>query len=381
MTLPPNLFKPGTGAHPPHLAGRDGEIRAMAPTEAAIEAKAAPAADVILHGPRGNGKTVLLDVIGDRLEQVGAQVVRATAHEELASWRALANALVPDDGWRGALRRLSERAGGAAPSRLSPFGVRLDLDLNQADGPSARQMLASRSAEGPFALLVDEAHALSPEVGARLLDASQSIRRMGAPFLLILAGTPGIQQALRGMGTTFWEQSLRMPVGRLKPGEDRDALMKPLEDSGCSADADPLARLLDAANLYPYFVQEVGAATVTALNARGAKHIDTAVADQALAAFSSVRTAFYDSRVDELDDAGLLPYAAALAQLFAGEESRAPRAEVSDTLAACCARRGDGLDARQVRRELVARGVVWARDGGYEPGIPSLLTHLAECAA
>ena len=242
-------------------------------------------------------------------------------------------------------------------------------------------MLASRSAEALFALLVDEAHALSPEVGARLLDASQSIRRMGAPFLLILAGTPGIQQALRGMGTTFWERSLRMPVGRLKPGEDRDALMKPLEDSGCSADADALARLLDAANLYPYFVQEVGAATVTALNARGAKHIDTAVADQALAAFSSVRTAFCDSRVDELDDAGLLPYAAALAQLFAGEESRASRAAVSDTLAACCERRGDSLDARQVRRELVARGVVWARDGGYEPGNPSLLTHVAECAA
>ena len=381
MTLPPNLFKPGAGAHPPYLAGRDGEIQAMAPTEAAIEAGAAPAADVILHGPRGNGKTVLLDVIGDRLEQVGAQVVRATAHEELASWRALANALVPDDGWRGALRRLSERAGGAAPGRLTLFGVRLDLNPTRADGPSARQMLASRSAEGPFALLVDEAHALSPEVGGRLLDASQGIRRMGAPFLLILAGTPGIQQALRGMGATFWERSLRMPVGRLKPGEDRDALMKPLEDSGCSADADALARLLDAANLYPYFVQEVGAATVAALNARGAKHVDTAVADRALAAFSSVKTAFYDSRVDELDDAGLLPYAAALAPLFAGEECRAPRAEVSGVLAACCERRGDGLDDRQVRRELVARGVVWARNGHYEPGIPSLLTHLAECAA
>ena len=178
----------------------------MAPMEAAIEAKAAPAADVILHGPRGNGKTVLLDVIGDRLEQVGALVVRATAHEELASWRTLANALAPDDGWRRALRRLAERAGGAVPSRLSLFGVR--LDLNRADGPSARQMLASRCAEVPFALLVDEAHALSPKIGGQLLDASQSIRRMGAPFLLVLAGTPGIQQALRGMGTTFWERSL-----------------------------------------------------------------------------------------------------------------------------------------------------------------------------
>ena len=35
-----------------------------------------------------------------------------------------------------------------------------------------------------------------------------------------------------------------------------------------------------------------------------------------------------------MDDAGLLPYAAALAQLFVGEDNRASRAEVSDTLAA-----------------------------------------------
>ena len=71
----------------------------------------------------------------------------------------------------------------------------------------------------------------------------------------------------------------------------------------------------------------------------------------------------------------------ALAPLFAGGDNRASRAEVSDTLAACCERRGDGLDARQARRELVARGVVWARDGRYEPGLPPLLAHVAECAA
>ena len=234
-------------------------------------------------------------------------------------------------------------------------------------------MLASRCAEGPFALLVDEAHALSPEIGGRLLDASQSIRRMGAPFLLILAGTPGIQQALQGMGTTFWERSLRVPVGRLKPGEDRDALMKPLKDSGCSTDADALARLLDAASLYPYFIQEVGAATVTTLNARGAKHIDTAVADQALAAFSSIETAFYGSRADELDDAGLLPYAAALAQLFAGEDrSGVPRRGVGhagrllrtarggsgrSTGAPGAGRPGRGVDAR---RRLRARHSILA---------------------
>ena len=90
------------------------------------------------------------------------------------------------------------------------------------------------------------------EIHHELLDAGDREGAAKWPGRLVLAGTPGIQQALRGMGTTFWERSLRMPVGRLKPGEDRDALMKPLEDLGCSADADALARLLDAANLYPH---------------------------------------------------------------------------------------------------------------------------------
>ena len=107
-----------------------------------LREKRSPSANVILYGPRGNGKTVLLNVIGDRLQQAGTAVVQATAN-------------------------------GAAAS--------------------VEQMLAARCAEGPLALLVDEAHGLDPTIGGGLLDASQTIRRKGAPFLLVLAGTPGIQ--------------------------------------------------------------------------------------------------------------------------------------------------------------------------------------------
>ena len=371
--FPSNLFRPGDGDLPPHLAGRGRELEAVEPMTADLRAKRAPSANVILYGPRGNGKTVLLNVIGDRLQRAGATVVQATARGAAASRWALARALTPNDGWRGAMRRLADQAG-VSPSHLSLFGVR--LDLQRAPTPSVEQMLAARCAEGSLALLVDEAQVLDAAMGGELLDASQSLRRQGAPFLLALAGTPGLQHALLEMKASHWERSRRVPVGRLAAGEDRAAVMRPLRELGGSADAGALARLLAAANRYPYFLQEVGHAVVAALNRNRAQRVDGAVADQALAAFAPLRSAFYDSRVDELEDAGLLAHAEAAARAFGGAEWL-PRARLADALAATLA----GPDARRARRELVARGVVWPRDGGYEPGIPSLLAHLATIAA
>ena len=55
-----------------------------------------------------------------------------------------------------------------------------------------------------------------------------------------------------------------------------------------------------------------------------------------------------------------------------GDADWLPRARLADALASA----GRGSDAGQARRGLVARGVVWPKDGGYEPGIPSLLAHL-----
>lgn len=374
---PTNLFRPGDGGRPPYLAGRGRELQAVEPMAADLRANRSPSANVILYGPRGNGKTVLLNVIGDRLQRAGASVAQTTAHGGAASTEALEQTLAPTGGWRGAVRRVAERTG-AAPSRLTLFGVRLDLDRSPA--PSVEQMLAARCAAGPLALLVDEAHALDPKIGGGLLDASQSIRRQGAPFLLVLAGTPGIQHTLQELRTSHWERSRRVPVGRLGSGEDREALMTPLGNLGVSADEHSLAQLLRAANRYPYFLQEVGHATVAALNRNGARRVDDAVADRALAAFGPIKNAFYDSRVDELEDAGLLAPAVAAARAF-GEADWLPRARLADALAADRVPDGGAPDAARARRELVARGVVWPKDGGYEPGIPSLLAHLTMIGA
>ena len=376
MMFPANLFRPGDGSRPPHLAGRQQEMDALAPMEADLREKLSPSANLILYGPRGNGKTVLLDLFGGRLRQAGTAVVQATAKGAAASKEALAAALAPNDGWRGALHRLSAQTG-VSPSRLQLFGIGLKLD--SSEGPSLKQMLAARCAEQPLALLLDEAHVLDANLGGELMDASQSVRRNGAPFLLVLAGTPGIQQVLQKMKVSHWERSRRVPVGRLAPGQDRDALMKPLEGLGGSAEETAVAQLLEAANGYPYFLQELGNSAVAALNRNALRHIDAAVAEQALSSFEPIKNAFYDHRVDELDDAGLLPHAIALAQKFAGTDWLS-RSELADALALSCGGKASEADVRHTRQGLVARGLVWIKDGGYEPGIPSLMAYLAKSA-
>ena len=55
-------------------------------------------------------------------------------------------------------------------------------------------LLEARCARKPLVALLDEAHTLDPEVGKVLLNSSQKVRAR-APFLLVLAGTPGHERA------------------------------------------------------------------------------------------------------------------------------------------------------------------------------------------
>ena len=71
--------------------------------------------------------------------------------------------------------------------------------------------LIARCRKKPVAALLDEAHTLDLEVGRTLLNASQQVRDE-APFLLVLAGTPGLAAHLGAMNATFRS---RLDKGRL----------------------------------------------------------------------------------------------------------------------------------------------------------------------
>ena len=75
--------------------------------------------------------------------------------------------------------------------------------------------LIERCRKKPLVVTIDEAHTLEIDVGKYLLNLSEQVRTKGAPFLLVLAGTPDLEYRINRMGATFWSRARIIGFGRL----------------------------------------------------------------------------------------------------------------------------------------------------------------------
>ena len=148
-----------------------------------------------MSGPRGNGKTVLLRWLQGEIETDGGIDVVWRTPSDLPVLDALATALAPPDRFQSLL-----------PDKLSvSIGIgRLGWELG-GDPGTLTDLLTLRCAQRPLVVLLDEAHTLDVAVGRALLNAGQSTAS-AAPFLLVLAGTPGLTLHLDRMSATFWNR-------------------------------------------------------------------------------------------------------------------------------------------------------------------------------
>ena len=114
-----SLFKPGDGAAPPALTGRALEQGVLLRCLADLDANAAPPHNVVLVGPRGNGKTVLLNWFETACGngRKGVDAVRLTPRD-IPDQEALTENMVPRRGL--AFRESSSHAAGQVlhPARL-----------------------------------------------------------------------------------------------------------------------------------------------------------------------------------------------------------------------------------------------------------------------
>lgn len=69
-------FRPGSGTLPPYLAGRVSEQSVIQDFLEDLAQRAAPPSDIVLYGPRGNGKTALLLWARKQAKSLGIDVVR-----------------------------------------------------------------------------------------------------------------------------------------------------------------------------------------------------------------------------------------------------------------------------------------------------------------
>ena len=354
-------FQPGAGRPPPYLAGREREQSLLrSHFEVLRRGRSAPA-EILLYGPRGNGKTALLRWAKREVEADDGLDVLWLVGSDLLTAADLVDRLRPGS-------RI-ERPG--SPS-LGGIGV-----LRRRGGvrPPLAEALETRAKAKPLLILLDEAHTLAPEIGLWLLNAAQTAGRR-APFLLVLAGPPDLSLFLSEIGAGFMGRARQLRVGRLDETAAAEAIRRPLAEDGITVEAAALERIVRESGGYPYFVQLWGRAVWRRVrgSAAGAGAVTTAVVDEAAGEFEAERNDYYLDRFRELERRELLPAARAVAAAFR-EETILSHTAFHRAIAQGG---GDGPAGAGAAGALERLGLVWCTRGtpSREPGIPGLLDYL-----
>ena len=366
-----NPFVPGHGQLPPCLAGRDTEQSALNALLAYLKAGKGAPRNLVLSGPRGNGKTALLRWFQHELEAAKQKMdVVWLTPAEIPNLDELATLLAPPS-----------RFNSLRPAALS-FAIGIGrLGWKLGNRPSSlTRLLAVRCQRRPLVLLLDEAHTLREDVGQVLLNASQSVSAE-APFMLVMAGTPGLQTHLNGMSATFWSRGQKLGIGLLDEAASAQALAQPLAEQKppISFDSGALRQVVGESQCYPYFLQLWGAALWAMAHESGATRIDEALIAKAKPRFDMERSAYYDDRREELKRLGLLRTAAQLAGAF-GTRRQLREHELDAAIGAALPADAPAQNVDKCRDGLAELGYVWNspnEEDLWRPGIPSLMTYIA----
>lgn len=355
--IAPNPFTPGRGVPPPFLAGRESQL---AEADALLDRLAEgrmPAQDLLLYGPRGNGKTTLLLEIGRRAQERRFRVERLPVE-----------ALTDRE---GLLRLLLFRAGGLTlGERTAAVPTPIASDLLMAwVGADSR----------PLLIVLDEAQALEPEAARPFFDAVRDAKSGPAPFLVVAAGTPGAPRRLRQAATHNERGFALVPVGRFARSETKAALTEPANATGLPMAEEAAALLADESRDYPYFAQLLGQAGWDAAAGANSPEIGLSAARQGAAECAGSIDDLYEGRYDEARSRRISPVLRPLGRLFTEHRDELPDAALDEFVHRFAEEDSIPFAAPALRQELTDLGVVWAdRPGSWEPGLAGFLDYLSD---
>lgn len=372
-------FVPGSGKPPPYLAGRERQQTLLLDYLSDLKEGEGAPHDIVISGPRGNGKTALLHYFEQEIEETGViDVVRWTPKDIKTETGFLK--LVPDS-W---LKNISKKITAIkAETGIADFTLEL---AHEKQNELLQDALIRRCQKKPLVLLLDEAHNLDLEIGQILLNMSQ-VTRGKAPFLLVLAGTPDLSSRLDNMEATFWDRGKEIGIGLLDEAGARAALTVPFERSGIGFEEAALAKVVAESQHYPYFLQLWGSALVRQLSGRE-KQVTGLNVTAAWPDFETQKTYYYEKRRKELQNTGLLVIAARVAMVFQGQE-KVNSIELDSVIQQAFTDCGEEQTAireqvNQGRNTLHHMGFIWNApdmEDNYTAGIPSLMNYVQQKVA
>ncbi len=371
-----NPFRPGFGHLPPYLAGRADEQDVFRNNLATISAGRSPPAATVLYGPRGMGKTVLLSWFENEVEQSGAKdnsirIVWVTPDEFKSSmdlWRCLS----PPASW---IKKFLPEGVSAGFNAILFFSV--TWGSNKLAKQTIQNTLISKGKKQPLILLMDEAHKMDAGLCNNLLNLYQKVSTK-TPFMLVLAGTPGLHNFLSKVDASFVDRSRNIGLGRLDEQSSADAISKPFEEQGIQITDGALSIIVEDSQCYPYFLQEWGSSLWEEAN----KTNLTCITDEQVAIVKPnieiIKYDYYEKRRDRFDELRLKSTTTAIAQEFQDTKEMTKDAimeVITENLSVDTLSTQSDIERLQIFIDL---DFIWRPQGSafYEPGIPSFMTHI-----
>lgn len=269
----PSPFRPGYGSRPLVLAGRE-ELQDDVDDAIALiaEERRAPNA-LIIVGPGGVGKSVMLDEVARRAQEqhgwVRIHVQKddgSTLDERLIVETRNAHALLEQSSderiRRMRMEELSVKGGlpfgglelGATFRRSAPDTVAANPAIELTERLRALADLAI-AMDTAVVITIDEGQDASRQEFGSFGAFGQEITRHDLPFLVAIAGLPSLDNKRL---STFFVRAERHEIGSLTREEARRALTVPADQAGRPFDAEAAEVMLDQIGGYPFAVQIYG---------------------------------------------------------------------------------------------------------------------------
>ena len=360
-----NPFRPGFGKEPPAMGHRPEIERRLLNILYRLQSGEKGPEGVYIYGPRGNGKTVLLNWLRRRAKE----------GPPLSQVKLSPAAFDTDE----ALQKATESAGKELHRIVGRFlestsvefaGIGVQLKLKEA-----REGLNLPTVGNGLLITLDEAHKVPAARLGRFLDAVQEAGDE-MPVAFVLAGTPGLEDTLRKSGASYWSRGLQLGVGRLNSVEAEKVIAEPFYSAGITVGEGIAAELAEEAEFYPFFLQVYGEAAWQAMASAGKCHLGPRQAEEAVRRGVTRREFYYNERYEEFLEANALDLAYAVALRFRESNGQLTEKQMIGLLNRD---HGDGLDLAGRRRLLRARGYIWRmQPRWWEPGIPSLMDYVIE---
>ncbi|KAB5605782.1 ATP-binding protein [Bifidobacterium jacchi] len=250
MAFPANPFKPTAGVMPPVLIGR--ESIGLDFSEGLDDGPGAPDRLMLITGPRGSGKTVMLTELGLIAVRRHWTVIDETASEGLAE-RLIAR-IAPE----------SSRIAGVS-IKPSLMGASLgEVNIAPALRPSTlRDAMSARLralGKGKGLLItIDETQDASMEDMTAIATAAQHMLRDNAEVAFVFAGLPSlVSDLLNTKVLTFLRRASIKELGDVPLDEVRDAFASTIRNAGLSITDEALDLAAQSTGGYPYMIQLVG---------------------------------------------------------------------------------------------------------------------------